>query len=94
MVAHDENSHDIANNTKQEVMGEALQIHTAEIMFASSEGFRPLGGLLHVISQLGVKFVGELPRRNPLIISHDLVDIRTNLRMYDEAHQVRRRSIF
>jgi hypothetical protein len=35
-----------------------------------------------------------LPRRNPLIISHDLVDIRINLRMYDEAHQVRRRSIF
>ena len=65
MVAHDENSHDIASNTKQEMIGEALQIHAAEIRFANTEGFRPLGSLLHVISQLGVKFVGELPRRNP-----------------------------
>ena len=94
MVAHDENSHDIANNTKQEVIGEALQIHVAEITLANRERFRPLGGLLHVISQLGVKFVGELPRRNALIISHYLVDIRINFRMYDEVHQVRRRSIF
>jgi hypothetical protein len=55
MVAHDENSHDIANNTKQEMIGEAVQIYAAEITFANTEGFRPLGGLLHVISQLGVK---------------------------------------
>ncbi len=81
MVAHDKDSHDIANNTKQEMKGEALQIHATEITLANSERFRPLGGLLHVISQLGVKFVGELTRRNPLIISHDLIDIRINLRM-------------
>jgi hypothetical protein len=64
MVAHDENSHDIANNTKQEVIREALQIHAAEIALANGEGFWPLGSLLHAISQLGVEFVGELPRRN------------------------------
>jgi hypothetical protein len=40
----------------------ALQIHAAEIMLANNEGFRPLDGLLHVISQPGVKFVGELSR--------------------------------
>jgi hypothetical protein len=81
MVAHDENSHDIANNTKQEMIGEALQIHPAEITLANSEGFRPLGSLLHAISQFGVKFVGELPRRNPLVIFHDLVYIRIDFRM-------------
>jgi hypothetical protein len=27
-----------------------------------------------------------LPCRNPLVISHDLVDIRKDLRMEDEAH--------
>ena len=81
MVSHDENSHDIANNTKQEVIREALQVHAAEITLANSEGFRPLGSLLHVMSQLGVKFISELPRRNPFVISHDLVDIRIDFRM-------------
>ena len=94
MVSHDKNSHDIANDTKQEMIGEALQVHAAEITVANREGFRSFRRLLHVISQFGVKFVGELPRRNPVVIAHDLVDIRINLRMYDEAYQVRRRSIF
>ena len=48
------------------MIGEAVQIYAAEITFTNTEGFRPFGSLLHVISQLGVKFVGELPRRNPL----------------------------
>jgi hypothetical protein len=81
MVPHDENSHDIANDTKEEMIRESLQVYAAEVTRANREGFRPLAGLLHVISKLGVKFVGELPRRNPLIICHDLVDIRINLRM-------------
>jgi hypothetical protein len=70
VMAHDENPHDIANDTKQKMIGEALQVHAAEITLADHEGFRPLGGLLHVISQLGVKFVGEFATRNPLVISH------------------------
>jgi hypothetical protein len=81
VVAHDENPHDIANHTKQEIIGEALQIHAAKITLSNREGFRPLGGLLHVMSQLGVKFVSQFPSRNPLVISHDLVDIRIDFRM-------------
>jgi hypothetical protein len=81
MVSHDENSHDIANDTKEEMIRESLQVYAAEVTRANRKGLRPLAGLLHVIPKLGVKFVGELPRRNPLIICHDLVDIRINLRM-------------
>jgi hypothetical protein len=81
MVSHDENSHDIVNDTKEEMIRESLQVYAAEFTRANREGFRPLAGLLHIVSKLGVKFVGELPRRNPLIICHDLVDIRINLRM-------------
>ena len=94
MVAHDKNSRGIANDTKQEVIGEALQVYAAKIAVPKSERFRSLRSLLQIISQLGVKFVSELPRRNPLIVTHDLVDIRINLRMKDEAHQVRRCLIF
>jgi len=81
MVSHDKNSHDISSNTKQEMIREALQIHAAEITLADRKGFRSFRRLLHIISQLGIKFVGELPRRNPLVVTHDLVDIRINLRM-------------
>jgi hypothetical protein len=81
MVSHDENSHDIANDTKEEMIRESLQVYAAEVTLANRERFRPLAGLLYVISKLGVKFIGELPRRNPLIICHDVVDIRINLRM-------------
>ena len=76
MVSHDEDSHDIANDTNEEMIRESLQVYAAEITVANRERFRPLAGLLHIISKLGIKFVGELPRRNSLIICHDLVDIR------------------
>jgi hypothetical protein len=81
MVSHDKNAHDIADSTKQEMVGKALHVHAAEIALANSERLRSLGGLLHVMSQFGVKLVRELARCNSLIISHDLVDIRINLRM-------------
>jgi hypothetical protein len=81
MVSHDKNSYDIPNNAKQEMIREALQVYAAEITLSDRKGFRSFRRLLHIISQLGIKFVGELPRRNPFIVNHDLVDIRKNLRM-------------
>jgi hypothetical protein len=50
MVSHDENSHGIANDTKEEMIRESLQVNAAEITLANSEGFRPLAGLAHVMS--------------------------------------------
>jgi hypothetical protein len=81
VVADHENPCDIANDAKQEMIREALQVHAAEITLANGERFRPLSGLLHVMSQFGVKFISKLSRRNPLLIPHDLVDIRIYLRM-------------
>lgn len=94
MVANHKNAHGIADNSKQEMIGEALQIDASKVAFANCEGLRPVGGLLHVTTQFGVKFIGELTRRNPLVVCHDLVDIRKHFRMQDETHQLRRRSIF
>lgn len=70
---------------------EAPQVYAAEITLADRKGFRSLRRLLHVMSQFRVKFVGELTGGNPFIISHDLVDIRIDLRMQDEAHYFWRR---
>ncbi len=80
-------------NAEQEMIGKAPEVCSAEIAIQNGERFRPFGSLLHVVSQLGVKFIGELRCRKSLIISHDLLDIRINFRMEDETHQVRRRSI-
>jgi hypothetical protein len=40
VMAHDQNPHDIANDTKQKMIREALQVHAAEITLANREGFR------------------------------------------------------
>jgi hypothetical protein len=71
VVADHENPHDISNDAKQEMIREALQVHAAEITVPNRERFRPLSGLLHVMSQFGVKFISELSCRNPLVICHD-----------------------
>ena len=75
VVAHNENQHSITNDTKQEMIREALQVHAAYIALANREGFRPLGGLLHVMSQLGIELVGNLWNESlevPLISSKSL----------------------
>ncbi|MEX0802756.1 MAG: hypothetical protein WD688_05495 [Candidatus Binatia bacterium] len=81
VVAHNENPDDIANDTKQEMIREALQAHAADIALPNRERFRPLFGLLHVMPQFRIKVIGKLWSRNPLVIPHDLVDIRVYLRM-------------
>ncbi len=41
-MAHDENPHEIANDTKQKMVGKALQnSRAAEVMLADRERFRP-----------------------------------------------------
>jgi hypothetical protein len=40
VVAHDKNSYDIPDDTKQKVKRETLQIHAAEITFADRKGLR------------------------------------------------------
>lgn len=88
MVADHKNAHGIANDTKQEMIGKAMQIDASKFAFANCEGLRPVGGLLHVTPQFSVKFIGELTRRNPLVVCHELIDIRKHFRMQDETHQV------
>lgn len=81
MVTHHQNSHGIANNTKQKMVGESPQVHAAQVMLANSEGFRSLSSLPQIVSKLGMKLIGKLLRSHPLVVTHDLVDIRINLRM-------------
>jgi hypothetical protein len=81
VVADNENPDDIANDTKQEMIGETLQVHAPDIALPNRERLRPLRGLLHVVPQFRIKVVGKLWGGNPLVIPHDLVNIRVYLRM-------------
>jgi hypothetical protein len=72
VVAHNENSDQIADATKQEMIREALQVHAADIAFANREGFGPIRSLVHVVPKLRIKFIGKLSCPNPLVVPHDL----------------------
>ena len=61
VMAYDENPHDVANDAKQEMIREALQVLAAKITLANREGFRSLRGLPHVMSQLRRKIHGRAP---------------------------------
>jgi hypothetical protein len=81
VVAHDENPDNVADDTKQKMIREALQVHPADFALANRKGFRPLHSLVHVMPKLRIEVIGKLWRPNALLIPHDLVDIRTYLRM-------------
>jgi len=83
VVADNENAGDIADNPKQKMIWETVQIHTANFALTNRKGLRPLSSLVHVIPQLSIKFVGKLESRDLLVILHDLVDIRVDLWMKD-----------
>ena len=84
-MANDENPDSITDDTEQEMIREALQVHAPDIALADREGLRSLRGQLYVMPQLGIKVIGKFWCRNPLVVPHDLVDIRVYLRMQDEA---------
>src|SRR5712672_1815486 len=70
------------------------KINSSNIPLTNRERFRPLRRLYHEISQLDIEFIRKFRCRYFLVIGHDRIDIRINLRMKDEPHQVsRRRSI-
>ncbi len=71
-----------------------MEVRSPDIAFANCERVGSGSRCLHEVPQLGVEVVREIHGSDLLVISHYLVNIRINLRMKDEPHQLpRRRSI-
>jgi hypothetical protein len=81
VMAYNENPDYVAYDTEQKMIREPAQVHSADVTLSNRKGC----GLL--------RSVGKFWTRHLLVILRDLVDIRVNLRMKDEPHQLRRRSI-
>ena len=81
MMSDDENPHRIANDAKQEMVRETMQVGATKIALANGKRLGALCRLQHETPQLGVKIVRKLQAGDPLVILHNRVDIGVNLRM-------------
>src|SRR5918996_425625 len=70
---------------------ESIEVHSSYITCANCERVRLSDSCLHEAPQLRIELIRELHRSDFLIISHYVVDIRINLRMKDDPHQLPRR---
>lgn len=94
VTTNDKNTNLIGNNSEKKMIRESMKVHSSDIAFANCKSLGLGGRCLHEVPQLGVEVVREILGSDLLVISHYLVNIRINLRMKDEPHQLPcRRSI-
>ena len=90
VMPYNQNPYCFADDPKQEMVRKSLQIDAPDIALSNGERFRPLGCLNHDAPQLDIEIVRQLGSGGGLVILHDLVDVRVNLRMKNKPHQLRR----
>jgi len=94
VVPNDKDAEFTLNDTKEKMVGEAVKVDPAQTPLTDGKRFGPLGGLQHESPQLCIEFVSKFVAGDPFVILHDRINIGTNLRMKDEAHQRRRARIW
>src|SRR5262245_29083598 len=94
VMTNDQHVNSVIHYSKKKMIRKTTPTNSPNISLTNRERFRPLRRLYHQMPQLGIEFICKFGCRYFLVISHDRVDIRINLRMKDEPHQLsRRRSI-
>ena len=81
MMSDDENPHRIANDAKQEMVGETMQVRATKLALANGKRLWALCRLQHETPQPGVKTVRKFQAGDPLVILHNRADIGVNLWM-------------
>src|SRR5258705_8859119 len=93
-VMTNDHANGVVHYSKKKMVRKTTKINSPNIPLTNRQGFRPLRRLYHEMPQLRIEFFCKFRCRYSLVIGHDRIDIRINLRMKDEPHQVsRRRSI-
>jgi len=90
-MTDDKNTNFIANNPEKKMIRESIQVHPPDIAFANCKRVGSGSGCLHELPKLGVEVVGEIRGTDLLVIRHYSVNIRIDLPMKDEPHQLPRR---
>ena len=81
MMSNNQDANGILMDTKEKVERKSFQIHSSEIAPSYIVFFWVGGGILNKESKFSVKFVGKLNAGNSLVITHDCIDLREDLRM-------------
>jgi len=84
-MSDDQNANGISHYSKEKMIRKTMKVHSPNIAFASRERFGSGSGCSHEMPQLCIEFIREIRCSDFLVISHDLVDIRINLRMKGPA---------
>ena len=69
---------------------ESIEIHASEVALANAISFRHVGCFLEEELQLRVELVCELRPCHILVVIHDARNVRSNLLVELQAHQLRR----
>ena len=93
VVTDDQNSHCIAHDAKEKMVGKAMQVHAAKVALANRTRPGSVCGPLHEVPQFAVKIVCKFGGGDTLVVLHDFEDIRVNLWMQDQPHQPWRAAI-
>ena len=85
-MADNQDPNGIANDAEEKMIREALKIRPPYIALSNRKLFRLCGCNHHEMAELGIEFVCKFWSGYLLVVTHDAVDIRINLRMKDEPH--------
>jgi hypothetical protein len=86
VMADNQNSNNIAYNAKQKMVGEASKVNSPQVSFSNRKILGARRSISHKMPQLQIELVRKFGCSHLLVIFHDPVDIRVNLRMKDELH--------
>jgi len=85
-MADNQDPNAITNDAKEKMIRKALEIHSPHVSLSNRELFGLCGRCHHEMAELGIEFVRKFWRGHVLVVIHDAVDIRINLRMKDKPH--------
>jgi hypothetical protein len=90
VVSDDEDTHAIAYDPIQEMIGETFEVDPPQVGFEEMIAVGPTGGVQEEAAQFAVKVVCEFGVLGPRVLVHDLIHIGTDTPMQDEPHDLRR----
>ena len=83
MMSNNQNPNGIPLDTKEKVERKSLQIHSSEVAPSYIVFFWVIGGILNKKSEFRVEIVCKMNAGNPLVVLHDCINLRKDLRMED-----------
>lgn len=79
MVAYDQDPYPVFYNSKEEVIGKSVEIHTSNITLMNTVGFGRVRSFAEVHLEFSVELIRELGTSDILVVIHNSQDVRIKL---------------